>query len=78
MIGPGRFDKLAEYCIAEAKAEAVVLIVFSGEKGSGMSASVKLVPEFEVCSRNLQVVGNLPRMLRLIADRIDKDVNREV
>lgn len=76
--GPGKYDKLAERCITEADAEAVVLIVFSGNKGSGMSASVKLVPEFEVAMRNLEVIARLPGVLRNVADHIEKDAKRTV
>lgn len=77
-ISPGKYDKLVEHCIAEADAEAVVLIVFSGNKVSGMSASVKLVPEFEVAMRNLEVIARLPGVLRDVADHIEKDAKRAV
>lgn len=39
MPDKGKYDDLAEYCFEKAKAEAVVVIVFEGKLGSGVSIS---------------------------------------
>ena len=73
MIGPGKYDKLAEHCITEADAEAVVLIVVGGKWGPGMSAKVKLGPQYEIAIRNMDLLSKLPKMLRDLADSIEQD-----
>lgn len=75
-LGPGKYDKLAEMCLATSNAEAVVLIVFNGDRGSGMSASVKMGAEFEVAIRNLQILADLPKVLRNVADSIERDAKK--
>lgn len=72
-IGPGKYDKLAEMCLSTTNAEAVVVIVFNGNRGSGMSAKVKLGADFEIAIRNMQVVADLPKVLRHVADSIERD-----
>lgn len=63
MIGPGKYDDLATQAREQAKAEGVIVIVLKGEHGSGFS-----------CQANLEVTLALPRMLRMMADDIEKDL----
>jgi hypothetical protein len=65
MIGPGKYDDLATEARERAKATGVILIVIQGEHGSGFS-----------CQANLQVTLELPKMLREMADEIEKDLSQ--
>lgn len=68
-IGPGRYDKLAEYCLEQSHARAVALIVFDGDKGHGMSVSI---PVWEIAG-GLEDILRMPAILRAMADSIEKD-----
>jgi hypothetical protein len=63
MIGPGKYDDLATEARERAKAQGAILIVIQGEHGSGFS-----------CQATLQVTLELPKMLREMADEIEKDL----
>lgn len=76
MIGPGKYDKLAEHCVLETDAEAVILIIVGGNKGHGMSASVKPGAQFEIAVRKIEMIANLPKVLRELADEIERDTKR--
>lgn len=68
MIGPGKYGELAEDCLIKCGASAVVLIVFGGNKGSGMSQSIKI--DYEVAGV-LTELKKLPDALRDIAKAIE-------
>lgn len=63
MIGPGKYDALCTKVREEAKADGAILIVFSGEHGSG----------FSVQADPLTTV-NLPALLRDMADTVEQDL----
>ncbi|MGA7807863.1 hypothetical protein [Bradyrhizobium sp.] len=61
MIGPGKYDTQCTWVRKELQAEGVILLVIGGKHGAGFSvqASLKLILE-------------LPRLLRDVADEIEK------
>jgi hypothetical protein len=61
-IGPGKYDELCTYVMEQAQAYGAVVIVFGGEKGPGFSVQAPL-----------NVCATLPRILRALADDIEKD-----
>lgn len=61
MLGPGKYDDACTEVREKTKADAVVLLVMGGEKGSGFS-----------CQAPINVAVNLPKMLRKMADEIEK------
>jgi hypothetical protein len=63
-IGPGKYDMLCTIVRESAKADAVIIMVFNGNKGSGFSIQGPL--EFSTA---------LPRVLRAMADEIDKNLD---
>jgi hypothetical protein len=63
-IGPGKYDDLCTVVRETAKAQAVIIMVFDGDKGSGFSIQGPL--EFST---------TLPRVLREMANQIDKDLD---
>lgn len=75
-IGPGKYDKLAEMCIATTNAKAVVVIVFEGNRGNGMSMKLDLTAEFEIAGQ-LAIIKRLPGVLRNVADSIDRDAGHK-
>lgn len=64
-IGPGKYDELATYVREESKALGVIVIVFEGEHGNGFS--VQAPPH---------IVMNLPDLLRVTADDIERSMKR--
>jgi len=42
MEGPGKYDDLCTFVREQAKADAAIVIVFNGEKGSGFSVQAPL------------------------------------
>ena len=60
--GPGRYNALATLVRKRAKARAVILAIFQGERGDG----------FEVQSDPL-LLASLPTILRSMADQIERD-----
>ena len=65
-LGPGKYDELATLVRVVADADGVVLIVLGGCEGSGFS--VQGPPE---------VLGELPALLRLVADGIEQNIREE-
>ncbi len=63
MMGGGKYQFPCTMARAMCGARGVILIVFEGDSGSGYSA--QLPPE---------VCGELPAILREIAERIEQDV----
>lgn len=66
MIGPGKYDDLATQVREQAKANAVILVVFHGIHGSGFSA--QLPPG---------TTEYIPGLLREMADQIEYDAKHQ-
>jgi hypothetical protein len=64
-VGPGKYDDLATIVRERADAEAVIVIVFSGNLGSG----------FSVQTRGEDIARTLPAILRNLADGIEGAMN---
>lgn len=64
--GRGKFDKECEVVLTAVNADAVMVAVLGGVKGSGFSLSIK-----RECRTT--VLLELPSVLRSIADQIDAD-----
>ena len=62
MLGPGKYDELCTYVREQTKAAGVVVIVLGGEDGHGFSVQAPL-----------EVAATLPRLLRIMADSIERD-----
>lgn len=62
-IGPGRYDDLCTMVREQAKADATVIIVLNGKRGSGFS-----------CQANLQAMADLPDILESMARQIRRDL----
>jgi hypothetical protein len=60
--GPGKYDDVCTVARVSTQAEAVVLIVCAGNKGSGFS-----------CQSIGKKVHRLPELLRAVADQIEED-----
>ena len=65
--GPGKYDDLATFAMVKARAQAVIVIVVEGNRGSGFSA--------QTCGPT--VAHMLPSLLRHMANQIECD-NEEV
>ncbi len=63
-IGPGKYDNLATIVRERSGAQAVIVAVFNGDKGSGFSVQVQ--PTVDLGPLRIAEV------LRAIADEIDK------
>ena len=64
--GGGKYDPEVRAAMAATQADAVLLIVLSGDRGSGFSLAIndaRLSPE--------EVLSEAPALLRALADRID-------
>jgi hypothetical protein len=61
MIGPGKYDDAATVARA-VSGGSVVLLVIGGEHGEGFSVQAEL-----------PVLMQLPRLLRVVADAIERD-----
>jgi hypothetical protein len=66
--GPGKYDALAMHCLKEAQAEGVILLVFNGNKGSGICGK-KI--DYEIAGVE-EVIRSLPDILREVARNIEK------
>lgn len=62
MTGPGKYDELCTKVRQEAEAEAAIVLIFGGNKGSGFS-----------CQLPLELIAKVPSMLRTMADQIEAD-----
>ena len=65
MIGPGKYDAVAEALRNLLGAGGLVVIVFGGKLGSG--CSMKVTKEF---------IPNMPPLLRKLADAQAADLNK--
>jgi hypothetical protein len=63
MLGPGKYDDETTLIREKLGAEGVILVVFKGKKGSGLS-----------CQADLDVTLRLPAILREVAEKIEKGV----
>jgi hypothetical protein len=59
-LGPGKYDDVCTELRQKTAAEGVIVIVLNGTKGSGFSAQLPLLTQFEIA-----------RLLRSVADQID-------
>jgi hypothetical protein len=70
-IGPGKYDDLATYCMEHTSADAVVVIVFNGNRGHGMSGKEKPIA-FDLGMRPiLSLKQKLPAILREVARTVE-------
>jgi hypothetical protein len=70
-VGPGKYDHLAMYCLKEAEAQAVVVIVLNGKDGSGMSGKERATYDV-VMQRGSKLHDVLPKLLRHVAQGIEE------
>ena len=61
--GPGKYDDVATMALSATRAQAVIVVVIGGDRGSGFS-----VQALE------GVVLDLPKILRSMADQIEQDL----
>ena len=61
-IGPGKYDDFCTAVREEAEAEAALVIILYGKRGSG----------FSVQTADLGVLAQLPALLRNTADQIEQ------
>lgn len=62
--GPGKYDEVCTAARLATLADAVVLIVIDGDKGSGFSVQ-------SVTTRSVAITARLPALLRSVADKIE-------
>jgi hypothetical protein len=60
-LGPGKYDSECTQVMVAEHADAVLLIVIGGSKGSGCS-----------CQATPEITLSLPRILRRVADDIER------
>jgi hypothetical protein len=65
MKGPGKYDDICTAAREAANARAAVVIIFGGNKGPGFSVQ-----------GDVESLVLLPRILRNLADDIEKDTKR--
>lgn len=65
MIGPGKYDDLCTYVRELTDADGVILVVVSGKRGQGFSMQA-----------TLEVIKIAPQVLRIIADKLDADIEK--
>ena len=63
-VGPGKYDALTSIVRKRAAAKGAIVMVIDGRHGSGFSVQA-----------TTEVTAQLPRLLRVIADRIEQDIN---
>jgi len=64
-VGPGKYDKECEDARAKTSADAVLLIVLGGDRGSGFSATF-------AGSAGVEAMARLPGILRDTARQIEE------
>jgi hypothetical protein len=65
-LGPGKYDAICTLAREQAEAEAALLLILGGNKGSGFSVQVQV-------QANMVLLRALPALLRDVADQIEKD-----
>ena len=74
--GPGKYDEICESALHITGADAVVMIVVSGTRGSGMSMSIQPHnTQFEAAVLSEEMARRLPDMLRITADEIESSMS---
>lgn len=69
-LGPGKYDALATYCMEQSQADAVMVIVVNGSKGTSGSGKVATnLIEYEIAIRRFH--KKLPAVLRDMARTIE-------
>lgn len=72
-LGPGKYDDIATDCLEKTQADAIVLIVWNGNRGSGISGK-ELSTDFDIVMRSApQIPKKLPAVLREIARTIEAE-----
>lgn len=61
-VGPGKYDKWAKKILVEEEAGAVLVMVFKGEGGAGISFAGEII-----------WAERVPEILRAVADEMDVD-----
>jgi hypothetical protein len=61
-LGPGKYDDLCTTVRESAEADAALVIILNGRKGSG----------FSIQTADLRVLADLPALLRSTADQIEQ------
>lgn len=65
MIGPGKYDKQLSAALIACGANQGLLIAYDGKEGPGFSAQL-----------TMELMINVPKILRSIADEIEKDFKK--
>jgi len=63
VIGPGKYDDLADMLLGMTAAEGLLLVVLDGARGNGVS-----------CKCTPDMASHLPAALRVIADQLERDL----
>jgi hypothetical protein len=69
-LGPGIYDDLATFCREQANADAVVLILPGGARGSGFSCQCAA----QTVADARAIYAELAKTLRIVADQIERDL----
>lgn len=64
-LGGGKYEPEARQVIESSKAQAVLVIVLAGDRGTG----------FSIVSTDPRIMAGVPPVLRNVADQIDKDLS---
>jgi len=70
MLGPGEYGREAEKLAHKLRAEAILLLVISGKRGSSFSVAVDSEVEYASTLERM-----LPELLRKMADEIENSTN---
>ena len=63
-LGPGKYDDEATVVMEMTRAAGVLLMVMGGDRGQGFSFQ-----------GNIELIRQIPAMLRTVADQIEDDLN---
>jgi len=66
-LGPGKYDELCSYVLEKSHGQAAVVIVVSDKRGPGMGVK----EDFSLAGGKYHI-NRLPKILRKIADEIEK------
>ena len=65
--GDGKYGELCQDALEKSQGECAILMIFHGNMGSG----------FSVTSRSMEIVHDLPKFLRDLAGKIEKDLKEK-
>lgn len=68
-VGPGKYDELCEYVLEKSKGKAAAVIIVDGPHGDGLS----VMEGFSLAGGRYHL-GRLPKILREIADEVEKNL----